>query len=97
MGAQVEVRIVDPNRVGDVQWHPADALAVAGHQVDALLDGLLDPEGAAPARHARAAFEHVDSAEVEWRRRPLGVETPRVPSRQRLVEGLTVRGHAVIL
>jgi hypothetical protein len=50
MGAKVEVRIVDPNRVGEVERNPMDALAVSRNEVDSLPHRLLDPQGAAPAR-----------------------------------------------
>jgi hypothetical protein len=65
--------IVDPHRVREVHRHAVDALAVPRDQVDALLDGLLDPEGAAPARNLGFALEHVDGAQVKRRLRPLGV------------------------
>jgi len=50
--AEVEVRVIDPDRVCEVPRHAVDSLAVAGDQVDPLLDRLLDPERATAARHS---------------------------------------------
>src|SRR6266851_1890146 len=89
--AQVEVRIVDPHRMRKVERHTMDLLAVSRYQVDALLDRLLDPLSAAAARDLRFALEHVHSAEVEGRLRPLGIQKPRITSGERLVKGLSAQ------
>ena len=65
--------VVDPNRVDQVQWHAMDALPVPRHQVDPLLDRLLDAERTAPAGHLRLVLEDVDGAQVEGRVRTLGI------------------------
>jgi hypothetical protein len=97
MRAEVEMGIVDPDRVRDVHRRPVDALAVAGNQVDALPDGFFDPEGAAPTGYTRTALKHVHGAQVERSRRPLGIEKPGVPCGQGLVERGAVYLHEVIL
>jgi len=74
-----------------------DPLAISGDEVNSLSDRLLDPEGAAPARELRLALEHVDGAQVERGLRPFGIQEPGVAGRQRLVERLVARFHAVIL
>jgi len=71
--AQVEIRIVDPHRVREVERHAVDLLAVSRHQVEAFFDRLLYTKRATAARDLRLAFEHVDGAEVERRLRPLGI------------------------
>src|SRR5207302_7315744 len=58
--AEIEVGVVDPDRVREVERDAMDALAVARHEVDALADRLFDAGGAAAAWYSRAAFEHVD-------------------------------------
>src|SRR2546430_36912 len=54
--AKVEMGVVDPDRMNKVQRHAMDALPVPRHQVDALLDSLLDAKGAPPAWHLGFAF-----------------------------------------
>ena len=78
VSAEVEVGVVDPDRVGDVERHAADLLAVARHQVDALSDRLFDALRAPPAGNLRTALEDVDRAHVERGRGALGVEEPGV-------------------
>src|SRR5712692_9487764 len=91
------MRIIDPDRVGEVERHPVNALAVSRDEVDSLSHRLLDPQGAAPARQLRLALEDIDGAQVERGLWPFGIQEPRVACRQRLVEGLGARRHAVIL
>ncbi len=79
--------IVHPDRVREVPRHSLDALAVARHQVDSLLDGLFNAKGAAPSGDPRAAFEHVHRSNVERCLRALGVQEPRIPSREGLEIG----------
>ena len=90
------MRIVDPNRVRQVERDAVDALAVARHEVDALADGLLDAGGAAAARDSGAALEHVDGAEVERRFSPLRVQEPRVPCAERFEEAVRPRHGGIV-
>ena len=90
VSAEVEIGIVDPNRVGQVQRHAVDTLAVTRDQMYSLLDRLLDTYRATAAGNLRFTFEHVDSAEVERGLWPLRVQEPRVTPGKRLVEGLYV-------
>src|SRR6266853_2633571 len=95
--AKVEIRIVDPHRMGKVERHTMDLLAISRHQVDALLDSLLDALGATATRDLRFALEHVHGAEVERRLRPLGVQKPSVAGSERLIERRRRRIHWLIL
>jgi hypothetical protein len=70
-----------------------DALPVPWHEVDPLLDRLLDPKRAPPAGHLRFALEDVDGAQVERRVRALGIEKPGVARGQRFVEGFRARNR----
>ena len=49
---QVEVRVVDPDRVSQVERDAMDTLAIAGHEVDALADSIFNPERSAAALDA---------------------------------------------
>src|SRR5882672_10182649 len=85
VSAEVEMRIVHPDRVGEVPRHAMDALPVARHQVDPLFDRFLDAKCASPAGNPGPALEHVDGADVERCLCPFGVEKPGVARRERLV------------
>src|ERR1700704_2215352 len=84
MSAEVEMWVIDPDRVREIPRHALDALPVAWDQVDPLLDRLFNTKGASSTGDPRAAFEHVDGADVEWCLRALGVKEPGVACRERL-------------
>src|SRR5260370_39790518 len=88
------MRVVDPDRVGEVERNPVDALAVSRDEVDSLPHCLLDPEGAAPARQLRLTLEDIDGAQVERCLRPFGIQKPSITGRQRLVERLVGPRHS---
>jgi len=88
---EVEVTVVDPNRVVEVERDPFDFLAVARHQVQALGDGLLDADRAVAAGETRTRLEDVDGADVEWCVGPLGVQEPSVARGKRFEEGGQLR------
>jgi len=88
---EVEIRIVDPDRIADVRRHPHELLAVARHDVEALLDGASQAQRRASALYAGRAFEDVRRADVKRCLVPLGVQEPRVDTAERLEECLRDR------
>jgi len=62
---EVEMRVVDPDRMREVERDAVDALAVSRDEVDTLLDRLLDANRAATAGELGLALKDVDGAQVE--------------------------------
>ena len=96
MGAKVEVGIVDPNRMSEVEGHALDPLPVARDEVEALANRVLDSLRAATTRNLGLAFEDVDGADVQWRLRSLRIEKPGVASTE-WFEKWRLAGHARIV
>ena len=64
MVGEVEIGVVDPHRVAQGAWNLLDPLAVAGHQAEALLDGLEQLGGSGPAGDLGPAFKDVEAGDV---------------------------------
>ena len=79
--AEVEVRVVDPDRVREVAGHPADPLAVARHERDPVGD-QLNERVVVEAR--RAGVEDLDRGVVHRRRRGLGGQEGQIARPQPL-------------
>jgi uncharacterized protein (DUF58 family) len=85
MCAEVEVRVIDPDGMREVERHAMDALPISRDEVDPLFDRLLDANRAATARELRLALKDVDRAEVQRRLWAFGIEEPSVSGGERLV------------
>src|SRR5262249_21156417 len=84
---EVEVRIVNPDGVAEIERPEPDLLAIAGHQMQALLERLDDALRTTAAGGARAVLKDVDRAYVQRCLLALGVEEERVHCGQLFEEG----------
>jgi hypothetical protein len=89
--AEIEVGVVDPDRVVEVEGHERDLLPIPRHQVEAIGDRILDANCAMAAGKVGAWLEDVDGADVERRVGALRVEEPGIARAEWLEEGCQVR------
>ena len=95
VAAEVEVGVVHPHRVAQVQETKADPLPVPRYQVEALLECASDALGPAPAANPGPALEDVHRPDVQRRLGPFGVEEEGVQRAEVFIEGLADSGRAM--